>query len=65
MAFSCQMHDHVDVVPAQQIVDDRGVADIGVHEAVIGMVLDLAERFEIAGIGQLVDIDDVMAGIAA
>ncbi len=58
MALGRQMHDHVDLMAGEQVGDGRSLANVGLHEAVVGIVLDLPERLEIAGIGQLVDIDD-------
>ena len=63
MALGGEMHDDVDGVIAQQGQHRRVVADVGLHEAIVWIVLDLPQRGEVAGIGQLVDIDDVVAGV--
>jgi hypothetical protein len=39
------------------------IDDIGLDELVAVVVLDAAQRFEIAGIGQLVEVQDLMSGI--
>src|SRR6185503_7595614 len=39
------------------------VADVRVKEAVVGLSLDRRERREIAGIGQRIDVEDVIASL--
>ena len=65
MAFGREMHDDVDVVFAKNSRHSGGVADVGLDEAIVRIILDLAQRGEIAGIGELVDIDHAMTGIGA
>ena len=62
MALCGQVDHRVDRLLAQQRRDCRGIADVGLHEAVVRVVLDLPKRRQIAGIGQLVDIGDPVAG---
>ena len=62
MAFGGEMHDVSIRSSRSKASMRRVVADVGLQEAIVGIVLDLPQRVEIAGIGQLVDIDDVVAG---
>jgi hypothetical protein len=63
MAFCCQMHHSTDLFIAQDSEDSRLVADIGPYEAVVGMIFNLAQRRQVPGICQLVDIDDAVLRI--
>ena len=42
---------------SQQAVDQRAIADVAVHE-LVAAVRDEAQVFEVAGIGELVEVDD-------
>ena len=44
---------------AQRLADDGGVADVAVHEGVAGVVLDVAQVLEVAGVGELVEVHDL------
>ena len=52
------MHDRVGPRLGEQSVDPRAIADIGLDEAVTGMVDP--RRAGIGGVGQLVDVDHLM-----
>lgn len=41
------------------------MADIGLHEGVAGVGGDAGQRIEVAGIGELVEIDDAVGGWAS
>ena len=64
MAFRRKMHDRVGIEAAQQIGDRAAVADIGAAETITRTVLDAGERGEIAGIGQFVDDEHLVLGVA-
>jgi hypothetical protein len=42
----------------EQLVQCRAVADVGVAEHMARVAGQVRERFEVAGVGQLVDVDD-------
>jgi hypothetical protein len=65
MAFRRQMHDHIDFVGTQSFQNGCVVANIGLKKAVIRMIFNLAQRRQIARIGQLVEIDDIDLGISS
>ncbi len=41
-----------------------GVADVALNEAVAGVVLDVAQVVEVAGVGELVEVDDIVVVMA-
>ena len=66
MAFGREVHDRVDAALRASSSSIRAaVADVGLDEAVIGPSGNLTQRIEIAGVGQLVDIDDAIAPLPA
>ena len=62
MAFGRQVHDPVDLLFAQQAQHQLAVEDIAFHQPVVRRIVDGLEAFRIARIGQLVEIDDALAG---
>ena len=58
-----EVHDVVGL--RHQLTDERSVADVAVHEAIAGVVLDVAEVVGIAGVGELVEVDDAGVGVLA
>ena len=58
MAFRRKMKNCARLVLGKQAVERRAVADIRLGENVTRIVLDRRQRLAIAGIGQLVDVDD-------
>ena len=48
----------------KNVGDGRTIADIGAAEAIARMALDRSQRGEIAGIGQLVDDQHLVIGVA-
>ena len=63
MALCCKVDDAVDVLVLHQLVEGIEVADVHPDELVVRLVLDVLEVGEVAGIGQLVKIDDLVLGI--
>ena len=61
MAFRGQVHDDLNVVIAQKRRHQRPVGNVALDEAIIGVALDLAQRSEVARIGQLVEVHDLVA----
>ena len=48
----------------EHALDRVPVADVGLHEAVARIAGDVAQRLEIAGIGEFVDVADLVIGLA-
>ena len=57
MRFGGQMDYAAGVIIDEQAVQRSAVADIGAAEDMVRMVRQIGQGFQIAGIGQLVDID--------
>ena len=64
MAFRRQMHHRVGIEARKNISDGRAIADIGPAEMIARMALHRSQRGEIAGIGQLVDDQHLVIGMA-
>ena len=64
VALGGKMHDRARLVLRQQLRDQLGVADVAVDEGMALVSLDSRQVAEVAGVGQLVEIDDglVLAG---
>ena len=58
MALGGEVYDAVDVFILHQLVDTLEVADVHLDEAVVRLVLDVLQVGEVAGVGQLVEVDD-------
>ncbi len=59
MRLRGEVHDRRRLVLFKQRRDQSGVVDIAVHEGVRGVLLHGRQVFRVAGVGQLVQIDDV------
>src|SRR6185312_7910155 len=59
-----QVHHGVGAMLLEDPGDLRGVADVDLFEVVAGVVPGLGQRGEVAGIRQLVDVDDLGLGLA-
>ena len=62
MAFGGKMHDAGRLEDFKGRAHGGGVRNIRLDEVVAGMVLYIGQRGEVAGIGQLVDVDDAPVG---
>ena len=58
MAFGGKVEDGAWLVLGQQTADQLGIADIALHEEVARVVLHCGQSFEVAGVGQLVQVED-------
>ena len=63
MTLGGQMDDAVDVVLFHQLPDRVEVADVGLHEGIVGLVLDVLEVGQVSCVCQLVEVDDVILRI--
>src|SRR5262245_65274369 len=59
-----QMHDRVGFETRKNVSDGRPIADIGEAEMIARMALDRGERSEIARVGQLIDHQHLVIGMA-
>ena len=58
MALGGEVDDAVDMFVLHQLIDTLEVADVHLDEAVVRLVLDVLQVSEVAGVGQLVEVDD-------
>ncbi len=63
MALGGKVDDAVDVLVLHQLVDTVEVADVHTDELIVGLVLDVLEIGQVAGVGQLVEVDDAVLRI--
>lgn len=63
MTLGRQMDNSVDGMLPHDRFHLFAVADVTLHETVIGALLDIAQILEVAGVGQLVEIDNPVIGI--
>jgi hypothetical protein len=61
--FGGEMDDALD--PRQKFPDDLPVTDVSVDELVARVILDVPEVIEVAGIGELVQVDDFRSRVFA
>ena len=61
MAFGGQMHDRVGLMRVEHAVKRFAVADIDMLETVIRIVRDRRHILETGGIGQRIEVHDLMA----
>jgi hypothetical protein len=59
-----QMHDRLGCEALEHGADARLVGDIGLHELVAGVVGDGGQGLEIAGIGEFVEVEHFVFGVA-
>ena len=62
VAFRREVHDRIGLVLAEQRRHRFAVADVGLLESVARILCDRLQRLEVAGVGELVDVDDRMLG---
>ena len=63
MALGSQMDDTIDVLLLHELVEGVEVANVHLHKLIVWLVLDVLQVGEIAGIGQFVEVDDVILRI--
>ena len=61
MAFRCEVKDRIWFVPLEYLVQGGAVTDIGLLEGVTRGIRHLRDIGEVRGIGEGVEIDDIMA----
>ena len=55
-----EVHHGVGLLGLEELVDASVVADVGLDKLIAGMICDRLQIFQIARIGQLVEIDDLL-----
>lgn len=60
MAFRRKVNNAPDVVLSEQLLNKRLVADIPLHKGIVGQALAFLQVVEIARVGELVEIDDMI-----
>ena len=63
VALGRQVDDAVYAVLRHQRLDGPVVADVGLHEHVVLLVLHVLQVGQVAGVGQLVQVDDTILGV--
>ncbi len=64
VALGGKVYDAVYLMLAQGVCHCLCVADVGVHEAVVRCLLHVAQVLEVAGVGEFVEVYDVVAGVS-
>ena len=63
MGFGGQVHDGIRLEFQQRFTDTFAIGDIGLKELIAVAAVDFCQRLEIAGVGQLVQIEDAVPGV--
>ena len=63
VALGCKVDYSVHVVVLHQLLYSLIIADVGLDEHVVLLVLHVLQVGKVAGIGQLVEVDDAVLGI--
>lgn len=62
MALGGEVDDIVEIVLCEQALDQLLVADVALHKDVAGVALNVLQVLKVAGIGQLVEVDQQFQG---
>ena len=63
MALCSQVDDTIDLLLLHEFIKSLEVADIHLDKLIVGLVLDILQVGQVARVGQLIDVDDVILGI--
>ena len=63
VAFGGKMDDAIHVLVLHQLIEGIEVADVHLHEFIVWLVLDVLQVGEVASVGQLIEVDDVVLRI--
>ena len=58
MALGREVHHGIDGVTAEELDNRRPLPDVGPHEEVLLITLEIAQILEVPGVGQRVDVHD-------
>ncbi len=64
MGLGGQVHDRVGLEACQHRTDGGLIDDVGLDEFVAGIGRDAGQRLEVTGIGQFVEVEHFMFGVA-
>ena len=63
MALSGKVDDVIEIVLCKQALDQLLVADVALHKDMAGVALNVLQVLEVAGVGQLVKVDQQDLGV--
>ena len=63
MALGCEVHNAIDVVLRKDVLNELLVADVALHEGVVGALHSRGDVVEATRIGEFVEGHDVVVGI--
>ena len=63
MTLCCQVDNAVHLLVLHQLIEGVEVADVHLHEFVVGFVFDVLQVCEVSRIRQFVEVNDVILGI--
>ena len=63
MALGGEVEHRARLVLRQQLRHQRAVADVALHEDMARVALQRGQVFQVAGVGQLVEVDDGLVGL--
>lgn len=63
MALGSEVDDAVDMLLLHKLIERLEVADVHLHELVVGLIFYVLEVGEVASICQLIEVDDAVVGI--
>ena len=63
MALSGKVDDVIEIVLCKQALDQLLVADVALHKDMAGVALNVLQVLEVAGVGQLVEVDQQDLGV--
>ena len=58
MGLRCEVDDHIRLLLLKELEDEGPVGDIALYELVVGLILHGLQVLQIAGIGQLIQVQD-------
>ena len=64
MRLGRQVHDGVGLVLGEHAIQFGAVADVDLFEGIAGMIRHRSQRFQVARVGQLVQVHDRIARVA-
>ena len=63
MALGSKMDDAVNLFVLNELAEVGEVADIHLHELIVGLVLYVFQVGKVAGVGKLIKVDDFVVGV--
>ena len=63
VGFGCKVYDAIHLLLLHQLIYGLEITDIHTDESVVGSVFDVTQIGKIAGVGELIYIDDAVVGV--